>query len=270
MNIIIKGLSTLRGRVVSSLSLVSWEKEQEKQSIPEVEQQKCAIVCWGDSMTEGVGASKAIIKTDNTYFDASGLSYPEVLEQLTGIRTYNYGVSGATSDEIVALQGQKRASADDILILEIGSNGGWKGNYDNLIQQYKTMIEYAGCSRYIIIGDTDDPMNSVDKAVVRKAKKERRNLKDIKKEHGLLESTYWEKALQEAFGEHFINMRLFLIENGLRIAGLEVSPKDIKQHRQGNISKQLRTDWTHFNSYGYYAKAVGVYQKGKELGYFLT
>ena len=37
------------------------------------------IVCWGDSMTYGVGADRAIIKTDDGTYDASYQSYPEIL-----------------------------------------------------------------------------------------------------------------------------------------------------------------------------------------------
>ena len=36
----------------------------------------------------------------------------------------------------------------------------------------------------------------------------------------------------------------------------------------GYISVKLRSDWTHFNAYGYYSKGVGIYKKGVELGYW--
>ena len=36
----------------------------------------------------------------------------------------------------------------------------------------------------------------------------------------------------------------------------------------GCISGKLRSDWTHFNAYGYYAKGLGIYKKGVELGYW--
>ena len=45
------------------------------------------INCWGDSITEGYGGDE--------------LTYPEVLEQLTGIPVRNLGVGGEDSREIM-------------------------------------------------------------------------------------------------------------------------------------------------------------------------
>ena len=67
------------------------------------------IVCWGDSMTQGVGADTdegALVSlADGELYDTSYQSYPQVLSQLTGLDTYNFGVAGATSAEIAAMQG---------------------------------------------------------------------------------------------------------------------------------------------------------------------
>lgn len=239
------------------------------------------IVCWGDSMTEGFGASVAEVATDDGVFDASYLSYPEVLEQLTGITTYNFGVPGASSEEIAIMQGgiiptdglssyeaidydimaQAQGHKGDVLILEIGSNGGWNEAYETLIAQYRAMIEYAGCDKYIIIGDTDDPENSADDAVAQRAMEQEEEVVGTA-------DTAWDAALRAEFGEHLINMRAFLMEDGLRITGLEPTDADLEAAEHGAISVQLRSDWTHFNSYGYYAQAVGVYQKGIALGYW--
>lgn len=142
--------------------------------------------------------------------------------------------------------------SDDILILEIGSNGGWDNDYDTLIAQYDAMIESVGCRYYIIVGDTDDPELSADR---------------YRTEVGTGD-TPWEKALEDAYGEHFFNLRRFMIQNGLRLCGLEATEEDIDGFLAGRISQQLRSDWTHFNAYGYYAKAKGIYQKGQELGYW--
>lgn len=234
------------------------------------------IVCWGDSMTEGMGASEAMIDTDDGYFDARNLSYPDVLQRLTGIRTLNYGVSGATSEEIAIMQGALEPNDDlesydalnplvaeaarehkgDVLVLEIGSNGGWDGDYDTLIAQYDAMIAYAECEGFIVIGDTDDPGTSIGDTYQQRV------------DYLGTNDTAWEAALRAAYGDRFLNMRVFLIENGLELAGFEVSPDDEEAAAQGCISTQLRADWTHLNSYGYYAKAVAVYQQGLQLGYW--
>jgi hypothetical protein len=195
------------------------------------------IVCWGDSMTQGVGAdtdADALVSlADGELYDTSAQSYPQVLSQLTGLDTYNFGVAGATSEEIAVMQGglpwteievaddgdepedptedataenddlapddgneseaEAAAAADDeggddeadeqgeqvishidpevaeegeertgdILVLEIGSNGGWDDDYQVLISQYRAMIDRSGCEDYLILGDTDDPGTSV-------------------------------------------------------------------------------------------------------------
>jgi len=238
------------------------------------------IVCWGDSMTSGYGASIAVITSGRSKYNISYLSYPEILHALTGMDTYNFGVPGATSEEIAIMQGgivpdqdlsmystidysiieQAKNHTGDILVLEIGSNGGWD-DYDELTAQYGAMIAHSDCSEYIIIGDTDDPQNSVDSNVVQQTEDDA--------ESGIgTNDTAWEQALREAFGSHFINMRAFMIDNGLALAGLEPTEADIEAAQYGNISVQLRSDWTHFNSYGYYVQAVGVYQKGQQLGYW--
>ena len=235
------------------------------------------IVCWGDSLTSGVGASEAYIEADGKTFNASGLSYPEILWRLTGMPTYNFGVDGATSEEIVYMQSgiepeggiddfeyvdqdtMRRASRHkgDILVLEIGSNGGWGDDYQELIEQYNSMIAYADCDDYIILGDTDDPGTSVadrDDWPSNNESDER--------------ETAWEAALREEFGDHVINMRLFLIERGLQVAGLEPTPEDERLMASDCVPEQLRSDWTHLNSYGYYAKAIAVYERGQQLGYW--
>ena len=45
----------------------------------------------------------------------------------------------------------KDHSQKDILILEIGSNGGWGSDYQTLILQYDNIIINSGCDYYIII-----------------------------------------------------------------------------------------------------------------------
>lgn len=149
---------------------------------------------------------------------------------------------------------------NDILILEIGSNGGWESDYQTLIQQYDAMIESAGCPYYIVIGDTDDPGTSVGDT-----NQGERNEDGSRIGIG---DTAWEAALREAYGDHFLNMRTYLIENGLTDNGLEASKRDLYNYAKGNISRQLRSDWTHLNAYGYYSKGIGVYKKGVELGYW--
>ena len=139
----------------------------------------------------------------------------------------------------------------------MGDNGGWR-NIDELIGQYETLIREAGTERYIIISSTDDP-------------------DDFQQIWGYthrkigLDDTRYEAKYREAFGNHLLMGRKYLIEHGLEINGLSETEEDRIRAEKGNISLQLRNpeiDNTHLNEYGYTALAYGVYDTGKALGYW--
>lgn len=313
-----------------------------------------SISCWGDSLTEGYGASPAVINTPDGTKDISFYNTPQTLQDLTSIDTYNFGVSGETSYEIALRAGGipiytdrdlyinnyfgvnallvdengaivymddysgygnenneypdaviinnrlckvqrindsqevmislypdaskteyeemkvpagtlvvPKAAVDhrnDILVLEMGSNGGWGEDYEFLIEQYRGIIDFCKCTNYIIVGDTDDPGTSL-------ADYNQKAL-DENDEYIGMSDTSWEAALRGAFGEHFLNARTYLIENGLSDCGLLAGEEDTAYAQMGFVSPQLREDWTHFNSYGYYSKGMALYLKGVELGYW--
>jgi lysophospholipase L1-like esterase len=294
------------------------------------------ISCWGDSMMYGCNTTPGFIAIDGKTTNVSYSTTPSVLQELTGIKTYNLGVNGETSKDIATRQGGLLMVTDrdididgtgiaefklkstydgetvymgdysgynydsaenicvidgqqyyvtnnyddesqilygtdvhipagslvytlaaierskDILIIEMGSNGGWYSDYDTLIAQYDSMLESTGCKYYIIVGDTDDPELSAD----------------LNKDFVGIGTTGWEDALSEAYGAHFLNLRMYMIQNGLSDCGLIPTDDDLDGYTKGEISKQLRSDWTHFNAYGYYSKALAIYKKGEELGYW--
>ena len=148
---------------------------------------------------------------------------------------------------------------NDILILEIGSNGGWENDYDELIKQYQNIIDNSYYADYIIVGDTDNPGESADIY---------QDVYDNNGNYAGLHATLWEQSLYDAFGEHFLNTRLYLMENALSDCGLTPTENDIIDIQTGNLPEQIRADFTHFNSYGYYSKAKAIYLKGIELGYW--
>ncbi len=150
-------------------------------------------------------------------------------------------------------------SANDILILEIGSNGGWS-DYKELILQYDNIIINSGCKYYIIVGDTDDPGTSMADT--------NQGYYNTDGSYIGIGDTSWEAALRLAYGDHFFNTRTYMIEYGLSDCGLDATTDDLWYFKCGKISRQFRYDWTHFNSYGYYTKGVGIYKKGVELGYW--
>ena len=148
---------------------------------------------------------------------------------------------------------------NDILILEMGSNGGWENDYDELIRQYQNIIDNSYYADYIIVGDTDNPGESADIY---------QDVYDSNGNYAGLHATLWEQALYHAFGEHFLNTRLYLMKNALSDCGLTPTENDIIDIQTGNLPEQIRADFTHFNSYGYYSKAKAIYLKGIELGYW--
>ncbi len=221
------------------------------------------ISCWGDSMTAGVGATEGTINTDRGQQYLDHADYPSDLAALTGYKVNNYGFPGARSEEITggAYQYYTDHETKDILILEIGSNGGWDNNYGLLIDQYQAIIDKSGTTEYIILGDTDDPELSADA-------NQSAYIDDDEQIYVGHNETKWEAALSAAFGKHFFNTRLYLLDNGLSDVGLVPTQEDIDMIERGNLPSALRYDWTHFNNNGYYSKALGIYKKGKELGYW--
>lgn len=146
-------------------------------------------------------------------------------------------------------------TSSDVLVMQMGSNGGWD-DYEMLISQYKAMIANSGTQCYIIIGDTDNPDESIDGDYYSSSS-------DVG-----LNDTYWEAALREAFGEHFINMRTYMLENAMEIAGLEPTEEDAYNLANSMMPESIKSDYTHMNAYGYYVIGAGVYEKGSELGYW--
>lgn len=189
------------------------------------------------------GNTNIVSINGSTYFMTNGYDGESQIIYGTNV----YIPSGSVVKTLAAVERK-----DDILVLEMGSNGGWDNYYDELIEQYDTMIQSVGCKYYIIVGDTDDPDLSADANKLEVGQGE----------------TPWEKALREAYGEHFLNLRMYMIQNGLSDCGLEETEDDRNGYEEGKISQQLRSDWTHFNSYGYYSKALAIYEKGKSLGYW--
>lgn len=224
-----------------------------------------------DIIIEGTGIAEFKLQSlydgDNIYMeDYSGYNFKSEQTNICVINGEKYYITNSGDDESQIMYGTdvniKEGTLvytlaaverkDDILVLEIGSNAGWYNDYDELIAQYDSILESTGCKYYIIVGDTDDPELSAD----------------MNKIYIGMGETPWEQALSKAYGDHFINMRLYMIQNGLNDCGLETTEEDLEGFTRGEISQQLRADWTHFNAYGYYAKAKGIYKKGVELGYW--
>ncbi|MCG8552632.1 MAG: arylesterase [Desulfobacterales bacterium] len=68
------------------------------------------IVCFGDSLTRGIGASR-------------GMDYPARLEEMTGIEIINSGVSGdTTADGLARIEDDVLDYEPDVVLITLGGN----------------------------------------------------------------------------------------------------------------------------------------------------
>lgn len=126
----------------------------------------------------------------------------------------------------------------------MGQNGGFEDTAD-LIRQYQAMIAYSRSDRYIVIGYHKP--NMVMPTVQRMQE--------------------MEDSLRQAFGDHYINLRSYMVDNGLKDASLSPTPADLDAVAKGEVPPQLIPDGCHFTSVGYRLLARLVEERMKQLGY---
>ncbi|MCM1259083.1 MAG: SGNH/GDSL hydrolase family protein [Roseburia sp.] len=132
--------------------------------------------------------------------------------------------------------------SSDVIILFAGTNRAPdKNTVQELVDLERQMLEYIGSERYVIIGLTSKEL-----------------VPDVVEIN---------QALGQAFGGHFLDIRSYLLENGLEDAGLEATDQDLKDMGQGEIPSSLRVDVVHGNSAFYRLIGEQVYEKIRELGY---
>ncbi len=102
----------------------------------------------------------------------------------------------------------------DITIIFIGQNGGYE-TIDQLIDQQMSMIEHLGHDKYLILGLTTGTGNS------------RAEL---------------EQRLSELYGEKFINLREYLVTDGLNDANLQPTEDDLANIAIGKLPASLLVD----------------------------
>ncbi len=128
---------------------------------------------------------------------------------------------------------------DDIVIIFIGENGGY-ANIDDWVSQQKSMIEYTGHDKYIILGLTTG-------SVVERADLEARMVQE--------------------YGNKYINLREYLSNHGMNDAKLTPTSTDNEQIGKGMVPDSLRSDAVHGNKYFYELIGKQVYNKLIELNY---
>jgi hypothetical protein len=126
---------------------------------------------------------------------------------------------------------------DYINILCIGQNGGYT-SLDDLTNQIDLFISKLGKNKdkYIILGYASS-------------------------------SAEFENALAQKYGEHFLNTRDYLVENGLADAKLQAKGDDENCIQNGIVPSSLRSDENNLNNNGYNVVGNFVYDSLKNLGY---
>ena len=74
--------------------------------------------------------------------------------------------------------------------------------------------------------------------------------------------------MADYFGDHYLDIRDYLLEYGLADADVTPTQQDTTDISNGEIPTSLRIDTVHFNTAGYTVIANCVYKKGVELGYW--
>lgn len=132
---------------------------------------------------------------------------------------------------------------DDILVIFAGTNDSpdTTGIRDVIAWQ-RAMIDYAGTENYVIIGMT--------------RKKYMPQIEEVN------------QLLAKEYGAHFLDVRTYLLENGLQDAGVTATKQDQSDLENGEIPASLRSDDDGHGTGAFY-RIIGeqLYKKLLELGY---
>ncbi|MCC2706182.1 hypothetical protein [Intestinibacter bartlettii] len=125
---------------------------------------------------------------------------------------------------------------DEVLVIFTGNDE--KTDIDEIIKTQKKMIKYANTDKYIVIGVTKD------------------------------DSLYENTVLKKEYGSHFLNIKKYLIQNGLKDANITATKQDKADVGNSIIPTSLRSEGINGNSTYYKLVAQQVFNKINELGYF--
>lgn len=145
---------------------------------------------------------------------------------------------------IVETQAMKKLRGKYAYVFLMGGNGGFSDTAE-LIQQYRAMINYSQSKRYIVMS-FHMPLGAIN---------------------SMQRLTEMEDSLCQHFGRHYVNLRKYMVEHGLREAGLTPTQEDRDSMAHGRIPPQLLRDGKHFTGAGNQVMATMVYRKLQQLGY---
>ena len=215
----------------------------------------------------------------NPVFSAGGNFNPCTINGVRGTITNAgngaYNFTRMTDGEVVNVAEGTAVVSDadttlnsaEIMIINLGCNSGWDENANVLLNQVQLMVDHFiahGGEKYIICGQSGG--------------------KHLRTEEMRAITFEYEGKAAAAFGEHWLNLREYLIANGLTENGLTASALDTERIALGQVPASLLgggtttnikmydgtnvTDDVHPNMYGAISIANAFYNKGAALGYW--
>ena len=144
------------------------------------------------------------------------------------------------SGTLVHTASEYRFKDSFINIFFMGQNGGYSNNQD-LLNQYKRMINFSTSDKFIIIG-------LYAKGTIEEMKE-------------------MESLFKSEFGDKYINLREYLSGKSLTDANIKPTEKDIKAISDGFCPPSIMSDKVHLNKIGYKLLGNLVYERMSTLGY---
>jgi len=193
---------------------------------------KFIIACWGDSFTQGAGSS-----------GGANLDYPNQLSNISGFSNYNGGIGGQSSGQI-----------RDRMLADIPKHGYptiiWAGRNDytdttNVKTYINDMVLALGNNpNYIVLSILNGSMGA----------------NEMKGGAGYNTIIALNKALERAYGSHYVDVRKTLVE-----AYNPAIPYDVYCYNQDIPPLSLRGDSLHLNDAGYLVVAKKVFENLSQL-----
>lgn len=144
---------------------------------------------------------------------------------------------------------------EDIVVFAMGTNGGYLG--------YKESFnEEKAIKNAIDMTDLAIKKSETDKYVVCSP-----YAGTALKQFGVDGLKKLEKEFQNHYGEKYLNWREYLVNDGLKDAGIEATEQDAKDIKEGKCPTSLLSDGLHPNDMGHKILGERLFQKIKELNY---
>ena len=168
------------------------------------------------------------------------------LEKLNG----SYYFKRNTKGERIAVEegtqfkthGMIDARMGDVLVIFAGTNDLPNAkNVSNIISLEKSMLDAAKCDKYIIVGLTYAG--------------------------GIPEIDAVNEAMAKEFGDHFVDIRKYMLNYGLADAGIKPTANDLADIKKGEIPSSLRSDYVHGNKHYHRLLGEQIYRRMQQLGY---